>query len=338
MHFRSTASPSFPTCRPRSLVAAVLACSAIAWGVTGCGDGGSETAASGTGAGIQVESCGRTVTLDAPAEKIVVIGAATTDTLVDIGAGDRISGVVSASARPLPANQHLFEDLPDLGDYYPSREALLAHGPDLVIAEQGHVVSGQSGSPTISELEKAGIAVYVGTTGCGTIDGTYATDLTAVFDDIERIGTLVGEEAAAATLVGRLEQRMTDVGDKVRGATPVKVVMMSLIGSDLYVSSGGMTADILDGAGAVNLVDNDQETLVYSKEQIAELDPEAFIFFPSISESEARRYLRDNFPTTGAVKNDRLFVINPDLAGTTGPRQVQAVEDFARFLHPDRFA
>ena len=41
---------------------------------------------------------------------------------------------------------------------------------------------------------------------------------------------------------------------------------------------------------------------------------------------------------TDARQNSRIFEVDVDIAGRPGPRIVYALEEFARFIHPELFA
>ncbi|MGW4201661.1 ABC transporter substrate-binding protein [Streptomyces sp. NPDC004726] len=276
------------------------------------------------------------MSLDAPAKSVVVIGAGSVDTLFEIGVGDRVTGVVRVFADPAPEFAARLGDLPDIGDALPGREALLALQPDLVIAEQGRTLNGEDGTPSIEQLDEAGIASYVVASGCDA--KPVNAEVTDTFAEIENFGVLMGASDGAQELIDRLRQRLDDVAERVDGKEPVGVSYVTLIGSDLWVFHSGLDVDIVERAGGKNLFNDPSRPFsVMSKEEITAANPEAILFFPNAPVDDPVDYIRQAFPTTDAVKNDRIHLVSPDTAARTGVRPVYQVEEFARFLHPEAF-
>ncbi|MFF0579187.1 ABC transporter substrate-binding protein [Streptosporangium saharense] len=277
------------------------------------------------------------MSLAKPAESVVVIGGGSVDTLFEMGVGDRVVGVVGVHAKPAEKYRGQLGELPDIGDALPGREALLALQPDLVIAEQGRTLSGDGGTPTTEQLEEAGIAVYIANSGCEKNSAT--NKVSDVFGEIKNMGALLGVSDGAKTLNERLRKVLDDVAKRVDGRKPVKVAGVTLIGSDLWVNTGGLDVDIAELAGGSNSLFDDpsEEFKILSKEEITAANPEAILFFPSTTTNDPVGFVRQTFPTTDAVKNDRVLIVNPDTAARTGVRPVYEVEEFARFLHPEAF-
>ena len=70
-----------------------------------------------------------------------------------------------------------------------------------------------------------------------------------------------------------------------------------------------------------------------SKETASALKPEAII----LSESDDNREPNEVFASSPAVKNGRVYKINADLLSRPGPRLVDAYEQIAKYLHPEKF-
>jgi iron complex transport system substrate-binding protein len=70
-----------------------------------------------------------------------------------------------------------------------------------------------------------------------------------------------------------------------------------------------------------------------SKETAVALNPEVII----LSESDDNREPNEVFKNSPAVKNGKVYKISADLLSRPGPRLVEALEQIARDLHPDKF-
>lgn len=333
---QSPREPRRPGGRSSIVVALASVMALAAAGCTAAGDADG-TQRSGT---VSVKSCGRTVSLDAPPQRVVIIGAALSDTLFALGLGDRISGVVAAGAAPLPKHRAALKKLPDLGDQNPSREALIASKPDLVISEQAHQLSGSRGTPSIKDLEASGIAAYVSAGGCAkSTDSDTSSIVSTVLTDIENYGTLFGVRDRARELAARCTRQLDEVKEKLADRPPVRVAQISQIGGQIYAAAGAEGKDLaLSGADNV-FADLPGTAVPVSTEQVTARNPQAFILFDSsASRRQGIDYLERTFPTTDAVKNKRLFDIEPTLVGSAGStRQVTAIVEIAEFLHPNAF-
>jgi iron complex transport system substrate-binding protein len=63
------------------------------------------------------------------------------------------------------------------------------------------------------------------------------------------------------------------------------------------------------------------------------LNPDAII----LSESDDNQEPNEVFKNSPAVKNGRVYRINADLLSRPGPRLVDALEQIAKDLHPEKF-
>jgi iron complex transport system substrate-binding protein len=91
---------------------------------------------------------------------------------------------------------------------------------------------------------------------------------------------------------------------------------------------------MVDAAGGRS-VTSDVETAYpkLSKETASALRPDVII----LSESPDNQEPNEVFRNSPAVKNGRVYKINADLLSRPGPRLVDALEQIARFLHPEKF-
>jgi iron complex transport system substrate-binding protein len=75
-----------------------------------------------------------------------------------------------------------------------------------------------------------------------------------------------------------------------------------------------------------------------SQEAIIEADPEVIILGDAVGgESPETVKARPGWGSISAVKNDRIYVVDPDIVSRPGPRLVDALETLAQALYPERF-
>ncbi|WP_257133561.1 ABC transporter substrate-binding protein [Streptomyces sp. f51] len=209
-----------------------------------------------------------------------------------------------------------------------------------MITDQVEKVSGKLGSPSIAELEKLGIATYVVGGGCAADLREDTSGLEALDGDIRQLGTIFGVEARAQKLAEKMNGRLDDVRKQVAQEPRTKVAKLSQVAGRLYVTSGGLSDDVIERAGGTNVfADLPGQFAPVSPEQIIERDPQSVIVdnftATTTGENEAIAYLNRTFPTVEAVKKQRVLVIDAAKSGARGStRPVEGVAEIARFLHP----
>jgi iron complex transport system substrate-binding protein len=327
--------------RLRCLLSPLIALTVI--GVGGCGgnDGGSRP--EGGQRGITFESCGQTVTLDRAVRRVVITNDAIADTLFALSIGDRIVAKTHGESAPLPQLKARLASLPNLGTRNPSTEALVAAKPDLLITDQVAKVSGNQGSPTVAELMRMGIATYVVGGGCATGLTSDSSGLESLFTDVRQLGAIFGVPGRARALADRLRTRPDDVRRRTARQPRPGVAELSHVAGQLYVTSGGLANDVIGRAGGTNLFAGlPGQFAPISAEQIIARNPQAIIVDDFTASAHGRReaiaFVTRTFPTTDAVKQRRILVIDAAKTGARGStRPVDGVVEIARFLHPSAF-
>src|SRR5699024_5530039 len=84
---------------------------------------------------VTITNCDREATYDAPPQRIITMNHHVTETLVQMGAGDRIIGraYVDRSTETLPEVAEEVEAIPELADEYPTWEQIIDLEPDMVV-------------------------------------------------------------------------------------------------------------------------------------------------------------------------------------------------------------
>lgn len=196
-----------------------------------------------------VDSDGRTIRLDAPADRVVSLVPSATLTLQALGAADVLVGRTDFDTASWAAG------VPSVGGgIQPSLESIVALDPDLVVR-----FGGSQDPTTPARLDDIGIAHVA-------IRPDRVEDVLAT---IRVLGTLVGRDPRADSLVRTLRSELAAVRRRAEGREPV-VVAYVLGGSPPWVAGPGTYIDELIGiAGGVNAF-SDLESLY------AAVSPEQF--------------------------------------------------------------
>jgi iron complex transport system substrate-binding protein len=284
---------------------------------TACGERQEPTGPIAQSYPVSVHGAGdRPTVLKQRPERIVALDAGVAETLIAIGAGDRLVGVPDGMATG-PASKAA-EVVRQTGQV--NIDAVATVKPDLIVA-----------TPNMDELDvaragrEAGAAVYVQPSNSilnveeGTID----------------LGFLVGEAARARQLVGRIERQVAEVDDRLTGVSPTSVFVdtgffitvpeRSLLGDLVARAKGRNVAGASSGLGPFPLAE-----LVRANPDVYLATSDADVTIAGLKEHPQLRKLR-------AIKKRRVEIVPVELVTRPGPRIGQGLLAVARALHPDAF-
>jgi iron complex transport system substrate-binding protein len=254
-----------------------------------------------------VDDAGATVTLAAPALRIVSLAPHATELLYAAGAGDRVVGVLATSDWPPEV-----AGLPRVGD---SRaldlERILALAPDLV-------VTWPFAAPAqVGPLVARGVPVFIANPS--TIDG--------IAVDLERLGTLAGTLPTAAARAAELRARLTRLQARYAGARTVRV-FYEIWNAPLYTIGGDhLISQALRVCGGENVFA--ALTLPapgVSVEAVLAAQPQAIL---AGADGAVRPAWLDDWkrwPALPAVARGNLYTVDANLLHRAGPRFVDGVE------------
>lgn len=260
-----------------------------------------------------VDDSGRTVTLQAPAKRVVALAPHAVEMLYAIGAGETLVGAIQGSDYPEAAKA-----LPRVGSYRGiALEAVLARTPDLV-------VTWASGTPRalVERLAALGIPVYT----------SEPRRLAQVAENLHELGQLTGQAEAGKTLasdfMSRLAALRQNLGNPPRvfyqlGANPLTTLADGHIVTEAIRHCGG---EPLFGESPVLVPQVSREALLQAR-------PEVIL---SASLDDAWKAAWQRWELLPAVQEGRLYTLDPDLISRPGPRIIEAVEAVCKALEESR--
>lgn len=270
-------------------------------------------------AGIEaVDDAGETLSLEAPAQRIVSHSPGATEILFAIGAGPQVVAADEFSDYPEEAKA-----LPKVAYTSPDPEQTAAHDPDLVIF---------SGNQNYSQEQFRGLGMPI-------FYLEEPTDLRGILDHVRLLGHLTGHDDEAEALAADLEARLTAVEEALADVETGPRVFYELdstlysVGPDTFIGSA------LRLLKAENIA-TDTTTLYpqLSAEAVVEADPEVILLadaaFGVTVESVGER---PGWSGITAVREDRVHPVDQDILSRPGPRIVEGIESLAPLLYPDRF-
>ena len=271
------------------------------------------------------DSLSRTVTLAAPARRVVSLAPSNTEILYAIGAGAVLAGRDDYSDYPAAATA-----VPSIGNEIPLNiEAIVALHPDLVLA------AGITSADDVAQLAKLGLTVYA-TSNAGSLDDIY--------HDIHAIGVLVGQVEAADQLAASMQARVDAVKTKMAAVTQHAIVFYEIDATDpskpWTAGPGSFIDQLITLAGGNNAGSGlGDKYAQISLEQLVTRNPDIIVLGSSTlgGQTPALVAARPGWGTIKAVKNHAVYAFDDNLVSRPGPRVVDGLEKLAALIHPDLF-
>ena len=267
----------------------------------------------------------RTITLPGPAQSVISLAPSNTEILFALDAGEQVVGRDAASNYPEEALT-----LADIGDTFIglNTETIVSLAPDLILAAEITPVE------YVAQLEQLGLTVYW---------LANPLDLDGLYTNLQIVGELVGREEKAVELIASLQTRASAVTDALADISDRPTVFYELDASDAaapWTAGAGTFIDLLiTTAGGQNVggaIQGDYGQI--SIEQLLVQNPVVILLGDAVYgvtvESVAQRA---GWGQLAAVQNNQVFPFDDNLVSRPGPRLIDALEQLAALLHPDRF-
>jgi iron complex transport system substrate-binding protein len=293
--------------------------------LTGCAAPVQETAKTTSPAAFPMQvtdQLGRTVTINKIPERIISLAPSNTEVLFALGLGDKVAGVSDYSDYPQEARTK-----PSVGAYdKPNIEQVVALNPDLILATDAHQAE------VIPALQKLGL----------TVVALEPHNIEGVLESITLVGKVTGTQQKAGELVASLESRISAVTALTSGLTAEKrPVVFYIVWSNPLMSSGNGTfqADLIEKAGGTNVAANLNGWATISLESVVKANPAVILAGDMAAQGVNYQFIKNEprLASTDAIRNGVLFSVNSDVTSRPGPRIVDALEEFAKFIHPELF-
>lgn len=274
---------------------------------------------------VLIDGLGRSVSLDAPAQRVVSLAPSNTEILFAVGAGSQVIGRDEFSDHPAEVLS-----LPSVGGGFSNynNEAIVTLEPDLVLAAEINTAE------QVQALEELGLVVFM-LPNPTTLDEMYVRLLT--------VAQLTGHTAEAESLIDSLKDRVATIEQALAGASERPRVFYELDGTEpnapwtagvgtfidtlITMAVGQNVGAALDGQyGQMSI-----EALLVADPQVILLGDAAYgVTVESVEQ-------RAGWETLQAVQNGRIYPFDDNLVSRPGPRLVDALEALARLLHPQLF-
>ena len=271
------------------------------------------------------DGLGRTVTLPAPAQRIVSMAPSNTEILFAVGAGGQVVGRDDFSNYP-PEALAVSTIGGSMGDY--NLEQIVSLNPDLVLAAEINTPE------QVKAMEDLGLTVFY---------LSNPTDMEGLYAMLDTVGELSGHKTQAETLAASLSERVAVVEATLSAMEKPVTVFYELDGTEpakpWTVGPGNFIDLLIRMAGGENI----GASLEFawgqlSLEALLVADPEVILLGDANYGVTVEQVAgRAGWGDLSAVREGRVFPFDGDLVSRPGPRMVEGLEEMARIFHPDLF-
>ena len=248
--------------------------------------------------------------------RIVSLNPDFTQSLVDLGAGNRLAGITRFC--PAVTGARTVGDLREI-----DAEAVLALNPDLVLATR-------TGNfwESVDALRRLGLPVRI-------VERPRTLDQ---FEDyLREMGALSGREEAAEILCRRLD-RQREIFRKRAQNGPRPRVFFELDDYPVYFSVGKetMIGELIGVCGGINVCEGLGEPYPsLDAEQVVALAPDVVVvsIMGTNGEAAVRRWLDSGL--VPAARRGRVYRVDPDLVCRLGAGLLEGMRELAECIHPE---
>ena len=265
---------------------------------------------------------GQTIQRSGPARRIIPLYGAFAEMLFAIGAGPQVVARTDADQEPPEITR-----LPAVGTHMrPNVEMIVALKPDLVVQSASRRVA----MPEIQRVVEAGIPVAVFS----------PNSFDDIFSTLKRLGTLAGQQDAATKLEEDMRGRLQLVAARLEGVSERRRVFFEVRAEPLTAAGhGSMVQHILDAVRAENVVKAEKALVQMDLEMLLLANPDFYVVQQGpMNRNPAHPGKRQHFQRLQAVQDGRVILVDEYLFSRAGPRCVDAVEQLAAALYPERFS
>lgn len=269
------------------------------------------------------DSRGKEITLEQKPQRIISLAPANTEILFALGVDEEIVGITDFCNYP---PEKVIQKEKVGGFSTPNIEKIVSLGPEIVFATSG--VQAQA----VERLEELGIKIYI----------LEAETVEKLVTEVENVGRLTGKSQEAKELAENLERRVKAVEEQIGGISKEQKpkVFFEIWHDPLWTAPTRtliyQVIELAGGQHAVSIEGDWNQVTTVDAEAVINANPD-FIFLAFENSDPELIYNLSGWGAVSAIKNKKVFSLNPDVINRPGPRIVDALEEIAKILHPDLF-
>ncbi len=270
-----------------------------------------------------VDREGVEITKPAEINTMITLVPSITETLVNLGLGDKIVGADSFSL----ATEGLSAEITEFDALAPDIEKMLSLKPDVVIASG---MARANGEDPYKQLTDAGVLVtYIPT----------ANTLEDIATDVIFLGELTGTEERANEIVTEYNATLANIKEQVASYTDSGKTVYFEISPAPYIytfGKGVFLNEVIELLGCENVFADQESWLPATDEEVLARNPE--IIFTNISDdpnavNEVKS--REAWKALDAVKNNQVYVVDRNASSQPNENVIECIKEMALIIYPD---
>ncbi len=273
---------------------------------------------------------GRKIVLEKPPERIILLSGSSIDLIYELGAGDRLVGVVDTIGTSYPETCRLYPSVLEkerVGRFNaPNIEKIVSLAPDLIIPFASSETPGKY--TTVFERRDMPYAAFVS-----------VENVAFGIEQIKRMASVLGREKEGQALALKIRNEVDTLSKKILSRikdTPLVYYWWG-VRNGTYGAKAAIT-ELIELAGGVNLAGQfDTQYMELSPEYVIASDPDVIVISYWREDQREERMAalkkRPGFSGVKAVKENRVYTIEGHYFHTI-IRFAEAIQTLAEFIHP----
>lgn len=285
---------------------------------------------------VQIVSCGRTTTIEAPVERGVTLNQGATEVALALGVEKQLAGTAYLDDAVPEKWKAAYDSVPVLSAEYPKQEEFLAAEPDFAYASYSSAFEKGTIGTQDELAEDDHIASYVSPFGCDDKEKRPPQTMESVWDEIDGIAAAFGVPDRAAELRAEQQRQLAELAEAKAG-DGITVFWYDSGDKTPFVGAGGGGPQlVLEAIGATNIfADLDGSWGEGNWENVVAADPDVIVFADAgwSTAADKQAYLEKDpvLSQLSAVKN-KAYVTVPFSESTVGVRLVDGAISVAEQL------
>ena len=248
--------------------------------------------------------------LDKIPKRIIAFDAATVEILFKLGMGENIIGTHGFVNYPPEA-----ENIEKLGDSFNiNLEKVIELDPDLFFTFSIN---------SIKQLREANIPVYFKKS---------PRNISQILERITMWGNITGKQIEAQNLVASLQSKLNVIKSFINNRdSDKKPLIFHDVGDYWTTGNDTFVGSIYQMLNVDNIAFDITEWKQISQEQIVSRNPD--IIITTFKEGPQKYYSIKAFSNINAVKNKKVYFLDPTVISVEGPRIISAIETLAKWIY-----
>ena len=309
------------------LLALVLLASAAGCAATENGSGETEQEQQGDTSGSTLpdtDRSGNPIALPEEVNAVISMAPSITQTLLDLGVGDKLVAVDTYSAMYFG-----LEDLPTFDMMEPDTEQMAVLDADLVFTSG---MSASTGTDPFQPLRDIGVCVA---------DIPSSESLDAMLEDTRFIAACVGEQETCEDLIAQAQAEIDALSAIGSGITERKRVLVEIASApDIYTAGAGtFLQEMLTIIGAENTFGDQEGYLSVTEEAAVSLNPDVILTMVDYVDDPVGEILgRTGWENVTAVLNGAVYEVNTNAVSLPNLHVVDGMKQMAKLIYPEAYA